>query len=309
MTSKRPSNRFKNSRSKDQERSNFGDIKHERGKASPKAFKVKWESLDKIIKNIKRRRSLRNKQSNSKRELSKKEILGIVPMPSYGKESRKSRRSALLPKMRLAVSKKSKLSQKSREKRHWQKNAANKYKAGDEDSKLIAELNKIKPGSLDMETPFPSSKVPTFIEMVKTAIRDLSKFDMTRRKTIARYIELRYKVRNDDLLKFALKWMLKMKILKRSEGLYYLSKKRGATKNKSKKGRKTNKKSKSKSKKKQKKRSQKKKKKPKSKETKKSKKKNKCTCAKDMKKRKNLVKMKTRYVRRNGKIYKEDVYV
>jgi len=284
-------------------------MKQERRKAPLKAFKVKWELLDKIIKNIKRRRSGLNQQNNSKRKLTKKEILGIVPMPSYGIENRTNMRFALLPKIRLAVSKKSKLSQKSLEKGRWQKNAANKYRAGVQDSKLIAELNKIKPGSLDMETPFPSSKVPTYIEMVKTAIQDLSKFDMSRRKTIGRYIELRYKVRNGDLLKFALKWMLKMKILKRSDGLYYLSKKTGTTKNKSKKDREAKKKSKSKNKKKQKKIIKKKKKKPKSKATKKTKKKNKCTCAKDMKKRKNLVKMKTRYVRRNGKIYKEDVYV
>jgi len=74
--------------------------------------------------------------------------------------------------------------------------------------------------------PSPSSRVPSFIAMVKTAIRDLKPYKLTNREGIAKYIEIRYRVKNCKLLKYVLKWMVEMDILKKKGCNFHFVKKR-----------------------------------------------------------------------------------
>uniref|UniRef100_F6SSF8 H15 domain-containing protein n=2 Tax=Ciona intestinalis TaxID=7719 RepID=F6SSF8_CIOIN len=69
--------------------------------------------------------------------------------------------------------------------------------------------------------PVPSARVPTYIAMVKTAIRDLTPFDITGRDAISRYIQIRYRIKNDDLLRYVLKWLVDMGVLNMKDRNYY----------------------------------------------------------------------------------------
>merc|ERR1719171_872314 len=111
------------------------------------------------------------------------------------------------------------------------KTSASRRSRKTEDLRKI--LNKITNDALSTaKTPMPSARVPTFIAMVKTAIRDLEKIHMTSREALSKYIALRYRVKNDALLKFALKWMTKMGVIQKTNGLFYFTSKRAVTKSK-----------------------------------------------------------------------------
>jgi len=73
--------------------------------------------------------------------------------------------------------------------------------------------------------PIPSgSSCPSYLTMVKTAVRDLHPYKMTHREGIAKYIEIRYQVKDCKILKMVLKWMLVKGILKRRGCLYHFNK-------------------------------------------------------------------------------------
>jgi len=73
--------------------------------------------------------------------------------------------------------------------------------------------------------PIPSgSACPSYLTMVKTAVRDLHPYKMTHREGIAKYIEIRYQVKDCKILKMVLKWMLVKGILKRRGCLYHFNK-------------------------------------------------------------------------------------
>uniref|UniRef100_H2YWB6 H15 domain-containing protein n=1 Tax=Ciona savignyi TaxID=51511 RepID=H2YWB6_CIOSA len=252
---------------------------------------------------------VKTKQTRKPKKATKKKSLQIAPMPraehSRGKERRRKRK------------------QKS----------AKKNKDGETRSSTSEKF----PFS-----PVPSARIPTFIAMVKTAIRDLKPFRITGRDAIARYIQIRYRVRNDDLLKYVLKWLVDMGVLtvkdknylfvgkrlvtkktvaivrkSKKTALQQLLRKRKMKKLKKKKHKRSSKKLKERSRrsKKMKHRKGKRSKRSKRCKSKKCSKKRKkcrnakCTCSKELKSRKNRIKWKTRYIRKNGKIYKQDEYV
>ncbi|XP_039274705.2 uncharacterized protein LOC120348611 [Styela clava] len=214
--------------------------------------------------------------------------------------------------------------------------------------------------------PSCSHRLPTFIVMIKTAIRDLRPFKITSMEAISKYIELRYRVKNDNLLNYILEWMVDMRVLRAWSGHYYFTKSRlvkkttvavlgkGAGKHgKNKKLKKVTSKQKKKNAKKlwkkgfkqcnvhkngvqfaqkgrgkkgkqideselddeqnnapkSRKNKHKKGKKSGRKQKKNKDKKTKCTCTKELTSAKNRVKLKTRYVRRRGKIYREEEFV
>lgn len=215
---------------------------------------------------------------------------------------------------------------------------------------------------LEKESPNPSGTKPTFVAMIKTAIRDLRRYKRTSVEAISKYILLRYQVQNDILLQYLLDWMTDMDILERKEHNYVFSKKRlvkkttvAVIKNRkrsrsSRRRRKSKRSSKYKSRsksrrtkrsrdaygvncgqKKRRRRSRKRrqtcayefedyneppkrkcrktKSKKQSKRRKKSKPRKPCTCRHELRAAKNRVKVKSRYVRRGGKIYKEEEYI
>lgn len=204
------------------------------------------------------------------------------------------------------------------------------------------------------ESPNPSGTKPTFVAMIKTAIRDLRRYKRTSVEAISKYILLRYQVQNDILLQYLLDWMTDMNILERKEHNYVFSCKRLVKKttvavvnnnkrSRSSKRRKrsskhrsrsrgrragrskeryTHKKRRSHQRKRRtcayepveyyeparRKRRQRKSKRQGSKKKKVAIRKP-CTCKHELRAAKNRVKVKSRYVRRGGRIYKEEEYI
>jgi len=201
----------------------------------------KWQSLSKIVQNIhdKRTNGLSKVRNIKLRPLYQMNY--NVPMPSCGPTKKKNVRK----KKRKSISKKRNNATKIRTGRKrapteklsrrekidaWKLEASRNYQKRED---LRDVLNKITESYLaESKIPMPSSRVPTFIAMVKTAIRDLAKFHMTSRKAISKYIALRYRVQNEPLLKFALKWMTKMGVIAKTNGLYYFTSKKAIKKSK-----------------------------------------------------------------------------
>lgn len=187
--------------------------------------------------------------------------------------------------------------------------------------------------------PSPSAKKPTFVAMIKTAIRDLKKYRQTTVEAISKYIILRYKFENDILLQYLLDWMTDMRILERRGENYvfssqrlvkkttvaYIQDRRSRTsrrRKKSKRRSRSRKRKSSRGRRKSKRRRYELRDYGKSRKPQCARKKVKrahrndfpqcrkpCTCKKELRAAKNRVKVKSRYVRRGGKIYKEEEYI
>lgn len=186
------------------------------------------------------------------------------------------------------------------------------------------------------KVPMPSGHAPTFISMVKTAIRDLKPFNVTSVEAISKYVQIRYHVVNEHLLRYILKWMVDLGVLRCVAGQYSFTHKRLVKKAtvavlRDKGGRRSFKRPRhgklrlrrSKRKPKRKKLGRGKRRKTKhgirrkgkrARKHKRGKKKvdskqEPCTCSKEITSSRNRVKVRTRYIRRKGKIYKQDEYV
>ncbi|XP_076812566.1 uncharacterized protein LOC143459347 isoform X2 [Clavelina lepadiformis] len=289
-------------------------------KSSNKKTSRKWKLLSKAtIKKIKIKQLKRLAKQQTKKkgkDIMKKQAqstVQVAPMPSA---------MAKCKETKLAI-------EEIEENGHDSCGRQESKKMTQKISKLIRQL------ATDTDQPVPSGKSPTFIAMVKTAIRDLKPFNLTGKDAISKYIQLRYHVKNASLLSYVLKWMVEMGLLKQRNGQYRFSGKRlvkkqtvavlGSLKRKALKAKlhrknlkKVNDHFKAKLSRKKKLNSKKRRKNKKSK-TRKSKcrkvlkrnkcKNEKCTCAKELKALKNRIKVKTRYIRKNGKIYKQEEYI
>lgn len=72
-------------------------------------------------------------------------------------------------------------------------------------------------------SPCPKGDVLRLMAMVKKAVRDLTPCGLSGRRGISKYIETRYGIRDDCLVKYVLRWMVYSAILRRDcAGLYTL---------------------------------------------------------------------------------------
>lgn len=175
----------------------------------------KWKPLSKIVKNIRERRGndcMENCTSALSRTVAPIPSCGIAKrvsdvvvskrsgtarnkyphsalMPSSGpikkrKPKKKKRKSATKPKSKKTKRSATQKTSKKQKIDKWKAIASRKYQKNED---LRQVLNQITNKALSAaKTPMPSSRVPTFIAMVKTAIRDLEKFHMTSREALSK---------------------------------------------------------------------------------------------------------------------------